>query len=398
MAVALAVAAPVGAHAKTQKDDCSLSRKEAKTAIKRSERLMQEFLNDIDEKMDAEGAYGFSLAVAVCGRPVWTETFGHADLENDKPVTERTKFRVGSVSKTMTSAALGKLVEQGRLDLDAKVQDYVPSFPKKAHPITVRQVAGHLAGIRHYDNDEEYYSAGRYDTVLASLDIFADDPLVNEPGSEYSYSSYGWNLLSAVVEAASGEDFLDYMQKHIFTPAGMKNTVADKNAEIIPDRTRFYHFDEESGGNFNAPYVDLSNKWAGGGFLSTPTDLLKFAGAMRDGTLVSPETFSVLTTSQTTDGGEATGYGIGWFTNFGPRELRRARSAFPEAVFDRVEEIVSDEVIIGHSGGSVGGLTLFLMAPGSDGVVTVAATSNNSELYPLFALPVAAEFIELAKP
>lgn len=119
------------------------------------------------------------------------------------------KFRIGSVSKPLTAFAVGRLVEEGKLDLDAPVQQYVPDFPKKRWTFTIRQVAGHLAGIRHYkDFSTEGFRTEHYSTVTESLDTFKDDPLLHEPGSEYSYSSYGWNLMSAVVETASKEEFL----------------------------------------------------------------------------------------------------------------------------------------------------------------------------------------------
>ena len=104
------------------------------------------------------------------GTPGLSAAFGWADVESRVPVTPQTKFRVGSVSKPLTAAAMAILVERAQLDLDAPVQDYVPTFPQKRWPITSRQVAGHLAGVRHYDG-EEFLSAEHYDTVLESLEI-----------------------------------------------------------------------------------------------------------------------------------------------------------------------------------------------------------------------------------
>jgi hypothetical protein len=118
---------------------------------------------------------------------------------------------------------------------------------------------------------------------------------------------------------------------------------------------------------------------------------------MFSGELVAPETFSMMTTSQTTDTGEQTNYGIGWATDMAPRELRRAGEVFSEDQMARVATIIGDTRIIGHSGGSVGGLTLFIAAPNAPGDVVVAAVSNNSGFFPAFALPVAAEFIDAAE-
>src|SRR3989441_12200340 len=140
---------------------------------------------------------GVQVAVAVNGKLVWSEGFGDADAERKKPVTRETQFRIGSVSKPLTATAVALLYEQGKVDLDAPVQRYVPSFPDKGYPITTRQLAGHLAGIRHYRGDE-FVLNRRFGSVGEGLTIFQDDSLLFPPGTRFSYSSYGWNLISAV--------------------------------------------------------------------------------------------------------------------------------------------------------------------------------------------------------
>ena len=199
------------------------------------------------------------------GKIVYSEGFGFADLEERVPVWPTTKFRIGSISKPLTATALMQLVEAGKLDLDAPVQEYVPSFPAKGAIITVRELAGHLGGIRHY-RDDEMEIQRHYDNVLEGWKIFENDPLVAPPGTKFSYSSYGYNLLSAVIQSASGEPFLTYMQEHVFPPMGLVHTAADQNTEITEQRSRFYELAKD-GHAENAPYVDNSYKWAGGGFL-----------------------------------------------------------------------------------------------------------------------------------
>src|SRR5438128_9895102 len=153
---------------------------------------------------------GLQVAVAVGGKLVWSEAFGYADLAREVPVTAETQFRIGGVSKPLTAAAVALLYEEGRLYLDAPVQRYVPSFPDKGYPITTRQLAGHLAGIRHYQ-DGEFLLNRHFNSVLEGLTIFERDSLLFPPGTRFSYSSYGWDLIAAVIEGASGEDFLAYM-------------------------------------------------------------------------------------------------------------------------------------------------------------------------------------------
>src|SRR6266550_3563404 len=205
---------------------------------------------------------GFAVAVAVDGRIVWSEAFGYADLAAQVPATPATQFRIGSVSKPLTADAVAQLYEQGKLDLDAPVQRYVPTFPDKGVPVTTRLLGGHLAGIRHYQGNE-FLLNQPYATVTAGLAVFQNDPLVAPPGTRYSYSTYGFNLISAVVEGASGgEQFLTYVSRHILKPLHMTSTAPDKNDSLIPNRTRFY--ERDSRGTFVvAPTVDNSYKWGG---------------------------------------------------------------------------------------------------------------------------------------
>ncbi|MCG8605490.1 beta-lactamase family protein [bacterium] len=300
--------------------------------------------------MAEAGVPGITAAASVGGRIVWAEGFGYADVENRVPVWPHTKMRIGSVSKSLTSAAIGLLYQQTKLDLDAPIQKYVPSFPQKRWPITTRQVAGHIAGIRHY-RDQEFLSSRYYQSVLDGLTIFKRDTLLFQPGDKYSYSSYGWNLVSAVIEGASGQDFLTYMRENVFEPLGMRNTLADHTSRIIYNRTRFYARSDET--LINAPFVDNSYKWAGGGYLSTAGDLIIFANAMIDAEFLKPETVELLFTSLKTTSGERTNYGLGW----------------------RLSE-VEGERVVGHGGGSVGGTTVLMMIP--DKKVVLAVISNLS--------------------
>jgi CubicO group peptidase (beta-lactamase class C family) len=309
----------------------------------------------VERRMLLSGAPGASVTVMQDGRILWSRGFGEADVEQLVPATALTRFRIGSVSKSLTAAALGLLVEEGKLDLDAPVQKYVPSFPVKRYPMSVRQVAGHLAGIRHYRGDE-FGSQKHYASVTEALALFKDDTLLFEPGTRFSYSSYGWNLLSAVVEGASGEPFLSFMQRRVFIPAGMTHTVADFPDSIIPFRARFYTRADSAGGVINAAFVDNSVKWAGGGFLSTTEDLARFGTAMLSGSLLKPGTVQLLWHSQRTRDGKETGYGIGW----GVRTDSTGRTA------------------VSHTGGAMGGTAFLLIYPREKLVVSTLLNSDQS--------------------
>lgn len=293
----------------------------------------------------ARGIPGFNVAVAIDGKIVYSEAFGYADLEQRVPAWQTTKFRIGSVSKPLTSAALMKLVEQGKIDLDAPIQKYVPTFPDKGALITPRMLAGHLGGIRHY-RDGEPDNQKHYDNVVDGLERFKDDPLIVPPGTKFSYSSYGYNLLSAAIESAAGKPFLDFEQEQVFTPLGLLNTVADDPNEIIPQRARFYSGVKEKPTQ-NAMYVDNSYKWAGGGFISTSEDLVRFGSALLQPGYLKAESLTLLFTPQKTKDGKETRYGMGWFIS---------RSQSGKRIFE-------------HSGGSVGGSSELILYPDSRLVV-----------------------------
>ncbi|MGB7433909.1 MAG: serine hydrolase domain-containing protein [Candidatus Acidiferrum sp.] len=299
------------------------------------------------------GIPGLAMAVAIDGKLVYSEGFGYADLEERVPAWPTTKFRIGSISKPLTATALMELVEAGKVDLDAPVQKYVPSFPDKSAVITVRMLAGHLGGIRHY-RDDEMEIQRHYDSVLEALKIFENDSLVAPPGTKFSYSSYGYNLLSAVIESASGEPFLAYMQQHVFTPVGLVHTTADQNTQIVEERSRFYDLAKD-GRVENAPYVDNSYKWAGGGLLSTAEDLVRFGSAMLQPGVLKADSLKVMFTPQKTKAGEPITYGIGWF-------IRKSQSG---------------QLIYEHAGGSVGGTSQLILYPGNH--VVIAMTCNLSD-------------------
>ncbi len=261
---------------------------------------------------------GFAVAVAVNGTLVWAEGFGFADLELCVPVTSETKFRIGSTSKPLTAVGAALLYEQGKLDLDAPIQRYVPSFPDKGHVITTRRLLAHLGGIRDYTAAEDKIENQRpYLSVTEGLERFKNDPLVAPSGTRFSYSSYGYTLISAAIEGSSGQTFLSFMHDKVFLPLGMQDTVADENDKIIRDRARWY--DIEADGSYrNSPYADLSYKWAGGGFLSTAQDLVRFGSALLQPGFLKEGTLKEMFTPPQTANGEGNlmpnggGYGWGW--------------------------------------------------------------------------------------
>ena len=258
---------------------------------------------------------GLSVAVGAGGEIVWAEGFGWADLEKRVPVAPGMRFRIGGASIPLTSAAAGLLLEKERLHLDAEVQTYVSSFPEKQWPITLRQLMGHLAGIREDGGDEEPLFSQRCEKTTDALPRFADRPLQFEPATKRQYSTLGWILVSAAIEAAAKEPFFTYMREQIFKPLGMSDTTPDSATEPIPDRALFYFPQFAADNRYGHDLVREGSYtcFAGAGaFLSTPSDLVRFAMAVNGGTLLQPATVKTLQASQRLLSGEETGYGLGW--------------------------------------------------------------------------------------
>lgn len=265
--------------------------------------LLTDFMNETN-------APGIQVVVAKADKVLWKKNMGYADLEAQSPVTDTTLFRLNSVSKTMTGVVLAKMASAGILDLDAPIQLYLPEFPEKKWPITTRQLAGHLAGIRDYtENDlHDFIRNEHYETAQDFLPEIQNDTLLFEPGSKFHYSTFGFSILGAIIEKVSGESYAAYMEKSVWQPAGLSNTTLDDITQKHPNRSKFYDLDGKEN-----ELGDWSYKYAGAGILSTAEDLARYGQAILSSTLIDQRTQQLLFTEQTTSDGKTVGYGLGWY-------------------------------------------------------------------------------------
>lgn len=246
----------------------------------------------------AEQSVGISVAVARDGGVVWSESYGYSDLERRRPATPATVFRLYSISKPMTAVAAARLLEQGRLDADAPVQRYVPRFPDKGASITPMQVATHTSGIRHYANDREAMSLRHCTSVADAMEVFAHDPLVHAPGERETYSSWGFVLLSGVLEGATNLSYEQAMTQLVFQPLDMNSMRIDDPRASVAGRGRFYA--ETSPGAFAlAREVDNTCKWGAGAWLGTAEDVARFGLSLVAGSHLQPQTRQLFLRGQT---------------------------------------------------------------------------------------------------
>jgi len=249
------------------------------------------------ERWQAESqAPGVSAAVCVNGELVFSGGVGVSDLESGMPQNGRSVHNIGSISKTQSVVAILQLVEQGKISLDAEVQTYVPWFPKKQRPITVRHILTHTSGIRHYRDDEfdpgQLWMFQHYDKVEESTRRWRDDPLAFDPGTRWMYSSFATNLLHGIVESVSGLSFEEYLTRNVWRPAGMADTRFDIPARIVARRGKGYERNSKTGLLENAVAEDVSYKFAGGGMISTDEDLCRFGVALNAGRLLKAATLA----------------------------------------------------------------------------------------------------------
>ncbi len=313
---------------------------------------------------------GLSITIAKKNKILWTEGFGFSDLENKTPVRLNSKFRIGSISKSITSLALGKLIEEGKINLSDTIRKFVHYFPKKEYPITIQELASHTSGIRNYNyKNGEYFSDKSYNSIEESIAVFKDDSLLFQPKTKYGYSTYGYVLLSAGIEGATNQSYLDYMQDSVFTPMKMFNTVPDFNNSIIDNRVSFYQLND--GIIINASYIDNSNKWAGGGFLSTSLDLAKMSQNLLKNEYLSESTLKTLWTPTTLSNGKKTNYCLGW----------------------RKDKDDLNRSYIHHGGSSVGGRSFLLIYP-DDEVIVVITCNLFTRFNESFVLKIVEKFIK----
>ena len=310
------------------------------------------------------GLPSLSLAVSVEGERVWAITFGFSDVSKERIAGIGTRYRAGSISKAMTGLAVAKLVEAEKLDLDRAVHEYVPTFSGKRWDVTLAQLGSHTGGVRHYANPgepgfwSEQFSTRHYASVEEALEVFNKDPLLFKPGSDFQYSTHGFTLLSAALEVATDRPFHELMAALVWNPLGMEDTQLDDLTRIDPDRAVPYMAMGKRLIHFEGP--DPSYKWAGGGILSTPTDLVRMGGAVLTGRFMEMNLRNALLSPQALESGSPNpqGYALGW---------RNDRAA-------GLPESPDSLPVLHHGGSSPGGSSFLLLIP--DGAVAVAAMTN----------------------
>lgn len=242
----------------------------------------------IEQAVAEHGIPAVSAGIAVGGKILWTGAAGFADVERQIPASPDSVFRIASISKVLTAVATMSLVEDRKLDLDAPVQRYLSDYPEsKKGPIRVVDLLAHTSGIGHYKGDENR-SFEHYDSLREAVKVFENRKLAFKPGTRYRYTSYGFTLLGAVIEAAADQPFRSVMRDRVWKPADMRATDLETRPETMEGSAVLYR--KDGGRVVRDVENDLSLIYPAGGMVSTAGDLLRFVIAFEDGKLVREPT------------------------------------------------------------------------------------------------------------
>ncbi len=305
-----------------------------------------------------------SGALAVDGKLAWVGSVGLAHVDPIEGATTRTQYRIGSISKALTSVAMMRMVEKGLLDLDTPIQAYLPDYPQYEADMTARQLASHMSGIRHYDYDitrfppTDSVSNVSYHDAVEALIQFKDDDLLFTPGQGFHYSTHGYTLLSAVMQSAGGKRFEELVTELVTQPLGMTHTHAESLLLSTEQLAGFYIADNGLYGM--TPEQNLSNKVAGGGYVSTPKDLVTLGAALLSEKLLTADSFTKMTTVQPMHDGSKNrqAYALGW------RHYKTSH------IIDEDNKVD----VIHHGGRAFGADSFLLLVP--DYNISVAITTN----------------------
>ena len=252
---------------------------------------------------------GASVTVAKQGKIIWQRGYGYADITKKTTIDPKnTLFRVASMSKAITGMVLARLQEQKKFDWNTSIYEYIPNYPQKPFDFTVKQLAGHLAGIRTYRANE--YTLNKAYSIEQGVNLFKDDILQSAPGTKFLYSSYGINLISLAIEKCLNEKFENVAKEEVFKPLNMWRTFPDRG-KIIKDEATPYSRSKK-GGLTKAPDVNNYFKLAGGGFLSTSNDIAKMGIAIERHNFLSQPIENEMLKKQCTFDDTEVSYGIGW--------------------------------------------------------------------------------------
>lgn len=328
---------------------------------------------------------GAAVAVLEDGDLVFAKGYGRANLELSAPVTTKTVFRIGSLTKQFTAAAVLLLAEQGKLKVDDKLSLYLPNFPR-ANEVTLRDLLDHTSGIHNFTEGpiiDKISTSGATEQELIA-DIAGQSPLYDfEPGSGWWYSNSNYALLGAVIEKASGKSWAAFLKAEIFDRLGMLDTVADDARDVVPGRAAGYTLIGGSPGKFrNAAFTDMSVPYAAGALRSTVEDMARWNAALFGGKLLKPESLKEMLGPGRLRNGAEDQTAIAWP---GGKAFSPPAGYVPGPyAFGLDHHSENGRRIVGHDG-SIAGFDALMRTYPDEGLAIIVLTNTDGGAHPLAA-------------
>jgi CubicO group peptidase (beta-lactamase class C family) len=302
------------------------------------------------------GAPGIAVAMVRGKDTLLLAAYGMADLENDLPATARSVYRIGSITKQFTAAAVMQLIEAGKVKLDGPIGDYLPTLPDAWKPVTIRQLLNHTSGIPSYTGLGPVWAArwGEVMTPDTIVALTAAKPMDFAPGTSWSYNNSGYVILGMLIEKVTGKTWGDDLRARFAVPLGLEDTRDCRTEPLVPRRAHGY--ENKDGQWVNAKFLDMSQPFSAGALCSTVGDLIKWNRALHTGKVVSAESYRLMTTPEgaATKGARQYGFGL-------------------------AVDTVAGRKSIAHGGGIHGFITANTWVPSAELSVTVLANSGSAK-------------------
>ena len=298
-----------------------------------------------------------SVAVGIRGNLVWESAIGFSDVSSGTLANQSTQYRIGSISKPITTTAIMRMQEKQLISIDDLFGALVKDYPAENSGFTIKQLLAHQSGVRHYiDQLGENFNRKEYSSTREAASIVENDALLFRPGEQFHYSTYGYTLVSLAMESAYSIPFEKIMYEEVFIPSGMTSTIFDKAENTSKDNmaTPYLHIGESL---YRSPTANSSYKYAGGGYLSTPSDLVRFANSLLNDTLLTDDSKDIMWSPVALANGamNSENYALGF--RVGQDDWGR---------------------YVHHGGKSVGGYSFLLIYPEQDVVIAFASNVTPS--------------------
>ena len=302
---------------------------------------------------------GLSIAVGVEDKVVWARGFGLADVEAKSLVKTDNQFRYYSLSKSITGLALAKLIDSKKLDINKSIRLYLEDLPHIYDSVKVKHLINHTSGIRNY-NKGEWIKISKHNCNSASeaLGIFINDSLNSKSGEIYSYSSFGYVLLSRLIEVLGGQNFEEYISSQLFQPLNLDGIALDRSTSLNNEVKYYSKWNAKKIKGKEEANVNNTCKFGAGSFVGTAQDLVKLYLNVLNQKVLTPETTSMYFSQILKDSGESTNYAFG------------------------IGDAVSSDGIRyhSHSGSALGANAILFIYPENKVVIVMLSNLNNKAI------------------